>query len=276
MIGSFDDPENIIAPKSARFVFPTEIKVPEYIYQKAMRTAYPDSSKNPHRRSTDFGLFDPETQLPNSGVTSSGNPIVSYKLDGKGIDTKRFVGVSQPGISFTPEDINYLNDRSKAHRSHPNAEFIAGSAELKDIHDLLVNRFSLLPMNIPGLQVDAPQARVTENGIDTSALHPKVQDAAKKMHDSILGLDISPASLRTSIKPMLEKASLIENARDSGGNTEDLFGDYENSLNGVISDTIKRHGDDQGKRMREMLTRDVGLPSPTMGTAEPKVESDAK
>ena len=75
---------------------------------------------------------------------------------------------------------------------------------------------------------------------------------------------------------MLEKASLIENARDSGGNTEDLFGDYENSLNGVISDTIKRHGDDQGKRMREMLTRDVGLPSPTMGTAEPKVESDAK
>ena len=276
MIGSFDDPENIIAPKGARFVFPTEIKVPEYIYQKAMRTAYPDSSKNPHRRSTDFGLFDPETQLPNSGVTSSGNPIVSYKLDGKDIDTKRFVGVSQPGISFTPEDINYLNDRSKAHRSHPNAEFIAGSAELKDIHDLLVNRFSSLPINIPGLQVDAPQARVTENGIDTSALHPKVQDAAKKMHDSILGLDISPASLRTSIKPMLEKASLIENARDSGGNTEDLFGDYENSLNGVISDTIKRHGDDQGKRMREMLTRDVGLPSPTMGTAEPKVESDAK
>ena len=276
MIGSFDDHENIIAPKGSRFVFPTEIKIPEYIYQKAMSSAYPDRSKNPHRRSSEFGLFDPKTQLPNSETTESGNPVVSYKLNGSKIDTNRFVGLSQPGVSFTPEDISYLNERSKVHRSHPNAEFIAGSAELKDIHDLLVKRFPSLPMNIPGLQVDAPQARLTVSGIDTSVLHPKVQDAAKKMHDAIMGLDISPSSLRTSIKPMLEKASLIENARDAGDDASDLFEDYSKSLNGVISDTIKRHGDDRGKRMREALTGEIGLPSSTVNAVEPKVESNAK
>jgi hypothetical protein len=152
MIGSFDDPHAIVAPKGARFVGSTGIDIPEIMFQRALFAQFKDDpTKNPHSRVTDFKAVDKKTQKV--------SPDVSYITPGKDGNQRYFdgdtlQGVMTPGISITPETLSELQRRSKIHRAHPNAEFIAGPRELADIKELVLDKMDEQPMNMPDIRQD--------------------------------------------------------------------------------------------------------------------------
>jgi len=154
-IGSYTDKIPVL-PRNTRFVQPNRIDVPEIVFQSAMKMAYPDTSKNPHERTTPFEDYDKETGLLKNEVDHEGKPVASYEIGGKPVKVGDLQATYVNGVNLTPSLSSELWERSKTRDVGPNSSWTAGNAQLRDIAERFGNSFGSLPMNTPGVQVAAP------------------------------------------------------------------------------------------------------------------------
>ena len=287
-IGSFSSGE-LIAPKDFRGVTPNGINCPLFLYQAALKKHFEGrKGSNPHTLITDWDFVDPLTNLPRNETAPDGRPSLTYSaqdtglalsadgesrvnVEDRSIPASRYLGMYMPGNSFTPEEVEQLTQRSIKHRQSRNAKYRAGSMELHDIAEVLEKRFASMPINIPGVNIAAPTVKKKVDGtMDATTMHPRVQQAASDIESKLPNIGVDPSTLSDTLPKVLESASRVEHARDSGAPEDEHFDNYQRSLNDLLDDTIRRHGRETADKLPELLQ---GLPSsPIISTPVPKTE----
>jgi hypothetical protein len=154
-IGSFTEKVPVL-PRNTRLVRPNQIDVPEIVFQSAMKMAYPDSSKNPHERTTPFQDYDKTTDRPNVEFDQDNQPTSSYEIGGRPVQVGDLQATYVNGVNLTPSLSKTLWENSRTRDVGPNSSWTAGHAQLRDIAERFGNSFGSLPMNVPGVQVDTP------------------------------------------------------------------------------------------------------------------------
>jgi len=118
-------------------------KIPLFIYQKAMKKAFPDDDTNPHNF------------LDKKHMSNKYEGVDFYDHEGKTIPNEHLIGLIENGIQLPQKHIDEFRRRSALNHSflNRNAKFCAASADAEDMADILSTHFKEFPMIVPGLNI---------------------------------------------------------------------------------------------------------------------------
>lgn len=140
-VAGFDDPDHIIMPNSFQMDHGDHFKIPLFIYQKAMKKAFPDDDTNPHNF------------LDKKHMSNKYEGVDFYDHEGKTIPNEHLIGLIENGIQLPQKHIDEFRRRSAINHSSRNAKFCAASADAEDMADILSTHFREFPMIVPGLNI---------------------------------------------------------------------------------------------------------------------------
>jgi hypothetical protein len=128
-------------PTSFQMDHGDHFKIPLFIYQKAMKKAFPDDDTNPHNF------------LDKKHMSNKYEGVDFYDHKGKTIPNEHLIGLIENGIQLPQKHIDEFRRRSAINHSSRNAKFCAASADAEDMADILSTHFREFPMIVPGLNI---------------------------------------------------------------------------------------------------------------------------